>query len=124
LADGEATFAYALSENAARTAVIILDAAGKPVRSEIGESKAGKHTFAWDGEDNDGSALPDGLYSVEVAAFDKDGKAIDVATGASGRVTGVQIVDGEIVLSLGELQVPFSDVYAVRATEENDRGLI
>jgi flagellar basal-body rod modification protein FlgD len=124
LADGEGEFVYALSEAAKRTAVIILDAQGKPVRVANGETKAGKHTFEWDGKDNDGGRLPDGVYSVEVTAFDADGKAISSAVGTSGRVTGVQIVGGEILLSLGELQIPFSQVYSVRAGDDDDGGLI
>jgi flagellar basal-body rod modification protein FlgD len=123
LVDGESTFEYALGEDAERTAIMIVDAQGKVVRQEVGETKAGKHSFTWNGEDNDGSDLPDGVYSIEVAALTPEGKTIDSAVGITGTVSGVQIVDGQIVLSIGELQVPFSQVYAVREGEE-EGGLL
>lgn len=124
LVDGEASFDYALSEAAKQTSIVILNAQGKPVRVATGETDAGKHSFSWDGEDNDGGDLPDGIYTVQVAAFDENGKAIDSAVGISGKVSGVQIVDGQIMLSIGDLQVPFDDVYSVREGETDDGGLI
>lgn len=122
LIDGESSFEYALAENATRTSILIFDARGKLVRTETGETAAGKHTFTWDGEDNDGSDLPDGVYKVEIAAVAADGKPIETATGISGRVSGVQIINGSIVLSVGDLQVPFEQVYAVRESKK-DGGL-
>lgn len=124
LVDGEATFDYALGQEAKQASIVILDAQGKPVRVLTADTKAGKHDFTWDGEDNDGADLPDGIYTVEVAALDENGKTIDTAVGISGKVTGVQIIDGEIVMSLGDLQVPFDKVYAVRETDEDDGGLL
>jgi flagellar basal-body rod modification protein FlgD len=123
LVDGEASFEYALGDDAKSTAIMILDAQGKLVRTAVGETKAGKHEFTWDGEDNAGGDLPDGVYSVEVAALTADGKPIDSAVGITGKVSGVQIVNGEIVLSLGEVQVPFKHVYAVRETSD-EGGLL
>jgi flagellar basal-body rod modification protein FlgD len=114
LADGEASFDYELPADADRVAIIIADSKGKIVRADVGEPKAGKHSFSWDGEDNAGGDLPEGVYQVQVAALDANGEKIDSTVTTTGRVTGVEIRDGQIVLSMGDLEVPFDSLLSVR----------
>ena len=47
----------------------IKDASGNVVRTiEIGELKAGVHTFTWDGSLTDGTKAPNGSYQVAISA--------------------------------------------------------
>jgi flagellar basal-body rod modification protein FlgD len=115
LVDGEASFDYEVAADADRVAIIITDQKGKIVRAETGEIEAGKHTFEWDGEDNAGADLPEGVYSIQVAALDANGEKIDTQTTTSGTVTGVEIREGQIVLSIGDLEIPFDNLLSVKA---------
>ena len=117
LADGRSEATYTLSRNAAITAITILDAQGKPVRVAPGVTTVGKHAFAWDGKDNDGNALPSGVYSMQITAVDGDRKTVEVIAGTVGRVTGVRIRDGETFLGIGDLEVPLGNVTSIEEAQ-------
>jgi len=117
LADGHSEATYTLSRNAAVTAITILDAQGKPVRVAPGVTTVGKHAFAWNGKDNDGNALPSGVYSMQITAVDGDGKSVEVVAGTVGRVTGVRIRDGETFLGIGDLEVPLGNVTSIQEAQ-------
>ena len=114
LEQGQAEISYALSGTSAATAIQIRDASGQIVRTIAGETGAGLHKLAWDGLDEDGNALPDGVYGFTVSALDAEGAQLPVATGTTGRVTGVEVIEGQVVLSLGGLKIPIDKVVSVR----------
>lgn len=113
LADGEATLTYGLTASAERTTIQIQDESGSVVRTITGETGPGLHRLDWDGTDDDGGQLPDGVYRAVVTAVDGDDAPISVATGTVGRVTGVEIFDGQVVLALNDLRIPINKVVAV-----------
>jgi flagellar basal-body rod modification protein FlgD len=117
LSNGSATFEYEMSTPTAGTSVVILNADGKPVRVLQGERAAGSHSVTWDGKDADGKALADGVYSVQVQGKDAKGETVQFTTRAVGRVTGVEVRDGTVLLSIGELQVALESVHAVRPSD-------
>ncbi|SLM62428.1 MULTISPECIES: flagellar hook assembly protein FlgD [Dickeya] len=57
-------------ESAADSATVsITDSSGKVVRSiDLGALSAGVHAYSWDGKATDGSAAPDGSYTISVSA--------------------------------------------------------
>ncbi|MGM3159994.1 flagellar hook assembly protein FlgD [Dickeya undicola] len=57
-------------ENAAENVTVnITDSSGKVVRSmELGSLSAGVHAYSWDGKASDGTAAPDGAYTISVSA--------------------------------------------------------
>ncbi|MEX2008722.1 MAG: flagellar hook assembly protein FlgD [Dongiaceae bacterium] len=117
LADGHGEATYELSRNATVTTITILDARGKPVRVASGTTTMGKHTFAWNGKDNDGNALPSGVYRMQVTAVDGAGKTVEAVAATVGRVTGVRIRDGETLLGIGDLEVPLGDVTSIQEAQ-------
>ena len=114
LSGGSAGITYELSANANQTTIEILDQSGRVVRSLPGASTAGRHELPWDGKDNLGSDLPDGLYAARISAVDGDGASLLAAQGSIGRVTGIELANGEVVLSIGPLKVTPGQVTAIR----------
>ena len=62
-------FGVELQQPADKVTATIKDASGNVVRTiEIGELKAGVHTFTWDGSLTDGTKEPNGSYQVAISA--------------------------------------------------------
>ncbi|MGL5700275.1 MAG: flagellar hook assembly protein FlgD [Kluyvera sp.] len=62
-------FGMELPQAADKVTATITDSSGKVIRTlNIGAQSAGVHTFTWDGKLEDGTAAPDGAYSVNIAA--------------------------------------------------------
>ena len=119
LDNGVGNISYGLDSNAATTVISIVDLNGNAVRIVNGEISVGRHEFVWDGRDNDGNQLPDGVYDFSVVAVDGDDEAVGTVAASLGRVTGVEIVDDALRLNIGEMGVPFSSLFAVRDEEPN-----
>lgn len=116
LAGGKATFTYTVEGDPARTSLVVVDEANRPIFSTGGKTKAGKHEFVWDGRDKNGKTVPDGTYRFKAIAVDKEDQPTDLATGVIARVAGVETVDGQIMLSLGKTRIALDTVTAVRET--------
>lgn len=62
-------FGVELQQPADKVTATITDKDGQVVRTiEIGELKAGVHTFTWDGTLEDGTSVPNGAYNVSIQA--------------------------------------------------------
>ena len=112
-ADGEATVTYDLAANAQETTIEIRDQDGVVVRTLTGPSGAGKHEVVWDGTDDYGNTLSDGTYQFAVSAVDAEGETVSLRQGTIGRVTGVEVVDGIIMLSVGDMTIALSQIASV-----------
>jgi flagellar basal-body rod modification protein FlgD len=89
LSQGAARFGVELTQPADEVVVSILDAAGNAVRTQkLGAQSAGTGTFAWNGLNDLGAAMPDGRYTLSVSAK-QGGKAIGVDTLSYARVESV-----------------------------------
>lgn len=117
LQNGSGTLKYDLLGKAEQNLVTIVDGFGQPVRTFAGERSAGNYEFVWDGLDNNGNQLPDGVYGFFVTAVDGNGETVQATTSMVGRVTGVKTLDGKVTLNVGDLDVPLSDVFAVHTPE-------
>lgn len=113
LQDGEARITYDLGANAAETNVLIIDEEGNTVRTLEGDTGVGHHEIVWDGLDDDGEPLEEGLYGFLVTAVDADDKPVPLAQGTVGTVTGVKLVDDVVTLEIGELEIALSDVLTI-----------
>src|SRR3546814_3242145 len=68
-------FGVDLISPATKVTVSILDGSGKAVRQiELDPQPAGIISVEWDGKGDGGAAMPDGAYTIQVAASDADGK--------------------------------------------------
>ena len=113
LEQGESIITYGLGANSTQTAIQILDESGQVVRSLTGETAAGLHQLTWDGKDDAGNDMPEGIYRIQAGALDANGNAVPIATGTFGRITSVEIADGQTVLSLNGLKIPIDKVVSV-----------
>jgi len=112
---GSATFEYEMDTATTGTTISIVDSTGKLVRVITdGQKGAGTHEYTWDGTDNNGVELEDGVYTVQITGKDHDGNSVEFTTRAVGKVGGVEVRNGQVLLSIGALQVPLEDVHAVR----------
>ncbi|MHA6289057.1 flagellar hook assembly protein FlgD [Maricaulis sp. CAU 1757] len=118
LADGQASWRYELSDTATSVSLLVKDETGRVVARESGSYSAGKHDFTWDGLDDNGAAMPDGAYTLEVLAQDSGGDAIQANIQASARVTGVDLSGSEVIVEMGSLRVPLSSILSLREQPE------
>ncbi len=112
LQDGAARGAYVLRADATATTVTIRDTAGRIVAQSPGQTRAGRHEFAWDGRDAFGRRLPDGVYRVSVEA--QRGSSVEaVPTTVIGRVTGAERAEGGLRLTIGGLAIESSAIRSI-----------
>jgi flagellar basal-body rod modification protein FlgD len=103
LSNGSASLTYSLAKDAAQAGVVVRDASGNIVRSMPVDTSAGEHSLTWDGTSDNGSSLPDGVYSFTFGAADADGKPVTSTSYVTATVTRVEsTTDGsQLVLSNG-----------------------
>lgn len=113
LGEGPSTVTYDLSRSASLAQLVIRNESGQIVRTVDVPTQSGAHSYDWDGTDNSGAELPDGIYEIEVQAVDADGAPIAVATGFKATVTGVELDGGDISLTIGGLTVSIGKVHKI-----------
>lgn len=114
LSNGQAHWSYALGSTAVASALTITDANGRVVYTAPGETAAGQHDFMWDGKDNSGAQLPDGVYKLSVTAQGANG-AVDTSVASSGTVNEIDLTGSEPLLMIGPMGIPVSQVAAVNS---------
>jgi len=119
LQGGNAEWIYKLDSAAADVKVEVLDSTGKVVHAEaLADVTAGDHPYSWNGKDALGHKLPDGTYTLRVAAKDASGKEIGGSIFVDGLVTGVEQADGKTLLTINGGKVPWETVNSVRLPPE------
>lgn len=115
LQGGEGTASYRLDASAKEVSIAIKNSAGEVVRTLAGGTGAGTNTVAWDGRTDGGQRLGDGTYGFTVSAKDSRGNPVNVTTGFTGVVDGIDVGDETVILRVGAARIPLTDVTAVRA---------
>ena len=116
LKDGTSKITYGLDGNANKTTITILDEDGNTVRTLNGNTATGRHEYVWDGRDNAGNTVADGVYNFTVISVGPDDQTVETVTAAVGVVTGIEAVDGTVTLNIGELGATLDQIFAVRET--------
>lgn len=96
---------YTLEEGADVT-ISIYDSNGFEIRRlQPGWQDPGEYDAAWDGRDESGDMLGDGIYTFEVTATDEEGNYVAANTYITGEVTGVTYRYGVPYLMIGEMLI-------------------
>jgi len=94
LGNDGAQWKYALDGAASATKITIKNSSGVTVFSANGETKAGPHTFAWDGKTSAGDDAPDGNYTLSVKSTAIDGEDVSTFVTVKGLVKAVDLSTG------------------------------
>ncbi|MFH1139692.1 MAG: flagellar hook capping FlgD N-terminal domain-containing protein [Pseudomonadota bacterium] len=119
--DGESTGGvFVLEETAADTTVHIYDEDGLLVRTlDMGSVLSGEQEIEWDGKDNQGDQVEDGLYSFEVTALDQEGQPVTSTSVITGTVSGVTFdSSNQAWLLINGLAVSMSQVLEINAPSQ------
>ena len=103
MSNKSAGFSYELPAGVESATVVFTDKTGTQVRKialDDTQKSAGKHLYGWDGKDDAGKDLKDGVYSVKVVYSDKTTAEAEAKTTISSIVNAVNITDGNINLML------------------------
>jgi flagellar basal-body rod modification protein FlgD len=116
LSNGEANFVYSLPSAAASTALTVVNASGKVVYTQPGDSGAGTHSFTWNGKTPTGVQLPDGNYTLQIQAVGAAGGAIAPSIASIGTVQAVGVENGTATFTVNGMAVPLSQLVTVNPT--------
>ena len=113
--DGKADWSYEVASNADSVTLEVLDGSGNVVWSGDAPAKTtGVHEFSWDGEATTGNdGQEDQVYTLKVIAKHAAGGAIDAQVLTRGRITGVEMYEGQAYLTVGNSILPLSSVIAL-----------
>jgi len=101
----------------------IRDSDGNIVANLTDEAVApGKHTFEWDGTDQNGNRVAEGEYSVSVKASDGNGGEFTPKLGMTGVVEAVTYRDGSAYFRVDGMEIPFGDVSAIGEAGQLSEG--
>lgn len=120
LDDGVATGIFiTLRESVPNVSINIFDSNGTLIKREnAGAFITGDHTYLWNGKNDEGVLMPDGVYTFEVKALGNDGNSLPVAFFMGGHITGVEFSsDNPTNFLIGNLKVSVSDVVRIVETE-------
>lgn len=84
------TIYYGMGEPVSSITMNIYDNEGAIIRTvELGSKEAGSYQYEWDGKNEGGETMPDGVYGIGVLGEDVEGKPVMVQTEVSGQVDAV-----------------------------------
>jgi len=119
LKDGSANLYFTLADPAAEVTITILDESGQVVRTIRRQDLFdGEQNVVWNGTDDSGRSLSDGVYHFTITASDAEGNTVSAVTTASGIITGVSYETGMAVLLVGDLEFPMGNVISIRIPED------
>lgn len=96
--------------------VEIYDTKGKLVATRKLSNTLSTQLVTWDGKDDGGRQLEDGIYQVKVKAKAANGDSVKSDIRASGRVTAVDMATGATNLLIGNMPIGLENILSVRNT--------
>lgn len=113
LEDGKALFSYYLGQEAAVVDFTIKNDLGEVVYTGSGTTDKGRNEIVWNGKNNAGEKLSDGVYTIEVSAKDGGNNAVTAQTYTTGIVDSIDSINGNIYASCGQLSLLIKDIISV-----------
>lgn len=110
---GQLTFTSPAAEPAA---IAIYNSAGQQILNTTINAQQGSNSWTWNGQNSNGTTVPDGAYSVAVIGANPDGSTSALPFTVTGTATGVTTSNNALSLSLGALSIPFTAVQSVNKT--------
>jgi len=93
--------------------IAITNSAGTSIYNTTVNAVAGNNSFEWNGTNNAGNTVPNGLYTLVATGSNVGGGTSTLPFTVTGTATGVISSGGTVDLQLGALSVPFSSVTSV-----------
>ena len=111
----ESTTAFELyfPDDVTNGTINISDLDGNIVKTiEVGENQKGVYSFEWDGTDNDGNSVDDGIYQVTADYYDPQGDPHKTAVGVYP-IESVRFDNGQALVKLGSNYIPLENVVEI-----------
>jgi flagellar basal-body rod modification protein FlgD len=98
--------------------ISVYDALGSEIRSiSAGLKSPGEYPIGWDGRDNRGNMVGDGVYTIKINAADQTGASVSADVYHTGEVTGVTHQNSIPYLMVGKKLVSPDEV--IEITKQN-----
>ena len=111
---------FELHDDAKAIYVNVYDEAGNFIRSiESGEMKAGLQQFTWDGRNDQGTMVMDGVYTYEVLGVDEFEDRVSITMFTKGTVSSVVLKDNATYVVVGDIEVPIGSVVEINEPRES-----
>jgi flagellar basal-body rod modification protein FlgD len=101
------------SPAAEKVSIQITNSSGDDIFDTTVNAAAGNNTFTWNGTNNAGQTVPDGLYTMVATGSNVGGGTSTLPFTVTGTATGVVSSGTTVDLQLGSLSVPFSSITSV-----------
>ena len=114
LQDGKAPAIFFNLKEPAKVVLKIVDDKGKTVfYKDLGELKEGLQYYTWDGRNNEGIAVPDGIYHYFVYKINPDGTQEEIGGLDTGKVEAVQFDGKNIDIIVNGRKYPISSIVEI-----------
>ena len=100
---------------AASATVTVKNEAGAVVYSQQKSFTSGVQEFVWNGKKTDGTAAPDGTYTISFDAKDSAGNAVKPSAEVTGKVTALDFTSGQPYLLIDGMSISVWSVKSVTA---------
>ncbi len=106
----DCTIPFKLGSTSTLVEISVVDSAGNTVRTvKLENLAAGKHTWKWNGETENGGTAPEGIYEIQISAYNDD-KKIGALTFQEGTAEKVRYTKDGVLLMVNGVGIPLSDV--------------
>lgn len=111
--DGPSRILFDLNSSAEKVEIVVRNASGAEVRREVIQGMpAGSNSWEWDGRNNEGIRLSEGLYTVQIEATN-NGNRVNSMIFTEGIADKVQFRGNGVFILVNDIPVPISDVQEV-----------
>ena len=107
------TFEVYFPQSIEQGTVQVMDDSGNVIKSlDVGTNPSGVYKFDWDGSNNSGNPVEEGLYYVNASYTDQSGNTQETRLGAYP-IESVKFDNGETLVKVGSSYVPLASIKEV-----------